>query len=71
LLVWLAWQVGSGLSNVILGWPLLAALAHTAGAAAVMAAGVAVLGMTRAQPSTLPRPDRIRHDAQAPGSTPA
>ncbi|MFG6446945.1 heme A synthase [Roseateles sp. BYS180W] len=30
------WQVVSGLSNVVLGWPLLAALAHTAGAAALL-----------------------------------
>ena len=30
----LAWQLLSGLSNVVLGWPLLAALAHTGGAAA-------------------------------------
>ncbi len=28
------WQLASGLSNVLLGWPLLAAVAHTAGAAA-------------------------------------
>jgi cytochrome c oxidase assembly protein subunit 15 len=28
------WQFGSGLSNVVLGWPLIGALAHTAGAAA-------------------------------------
>lgn len=28
------WQLASGVSNVILGWPLSAALAHTAGAAA-------------------------------------
>ena len=27
------WQLASGLSNVVLGWPLLSALAHTAGAA--------------------------------------
>jgi cytochrome c oxidase assembly protein subunit 15 len=33
----LAWQFFSGLSNVVLGWPLLAALAHTAGAAALIA----------------------------------
>jgi cytochrome c oxidase assembly protein subunit 15 len=33
-LCWLtAWQVASGLSNVVLGWPLAAALAHTLGAA--------------------------------------
>ncbi|XVJ71191.1 MAG: hypothetical protein HEQ39_17475 [Rhizobacter sp.] len=30
----LSWQVLSGVSNVVLGWPLLAALAHTGGAAA-------------------------------------
>lgn len=31
-----AWQVASGLSNVVLGWPLVAALAHTGGAAALL-----------------------------------
>jgi len=31
-----AWQLLSGLSNVVLGWPLLAALAHTGGAAALV-----------------------------------
>ena len=31
-----AWQFVSGLSNVVLGWPLVAALAHTAGAAALI-----------------------------------
>ncbi|MES2886472.1 MAG: COX15/CtaA family protein [Pseudomonadota bacterium] len=30
------WQLLSGLSNVVLGWPLAAALAHTAGAAALL-----------------------------------
>ena len=29
-----AWQLASGLSNVLLGWPLIGALAHSAGAAA-------------------------------------
>jgi heme a synthase len=33
LLVLLVWQVMAGLSNVVLDWPLLAALAHTLGAA--------------------------------------
>ena len=33
-----AWQLLSGLSNVVLGWPLVAALAHTAGAAVLLAA---------------------------------
>lgn len=32
----LAAQLASGLSNVVLGWPLAAALAHTAGAAALV-----------------------------------
>jgi cytochrome c oxidase assembly protein subunit 15 len=30
------WQFVSGMSNVVLDWPLLAALAHTGGAAALM-----------------------------------
>ena len=30
------WQLASGLSNVLLGWPLLAAVAHTAGSAALV-----------------------------------
>ena len=38
---WLAaallWQAGSGLSNVVLGWPIAAALAHSAGAAVLVA----------------------------------
>ena len=32
----LAWQFASGLSNVVLGWPLVAAVAHTGGAAALV-----------------------------------
>jgi cytochrome c oxidase assembly protein subunit 15 len=31
-----AWQLASGLSNVVLGWPLAAAIAHTAGAATLV-----------------------------------
>jgi cytochrome c oxidase assembly protein subunit 15 len=31
------WQLASGLGNVLLGWPLLAAVAHTGGAAALVA----------------------------------
>jgi cytochrome c oxidase assembly protein subunit 15 len=30
------WQAASGLGNVLLGWPLAAAVAHTAGAAALV-----------------------------------
>jgi cytochrome c oxidase assembly protein subunit 15 len=36
-------QLASGLSNVVLGWPLAAALAHTAGAAALAALLIALL----------------------------
>jgi cytochrome c oxidase assembly protein subunit 15 len=32
----LAWQFATGLSNVVLGWPLVAAVAHTGGAAALV-----------------------------------
>jgi len=31
-----AWQLATGLGNVLLGWPLLAAVAHTGGAAAAV-----------------------------------
>ena len=36
LYVFLALQLITGLSNVVLGWPLLAAVAHTGGAGAIM-----------------------------------
>ena len=36
LLGLIAWQAASGLGNVLLGWPLVAAVAHTAGAAALV-----------------------------------
>ena len=39
-----AWQFGSGLSNVVLGWPLPAAVAHTAGAAALVILLAGLLG---------------------------
>ena len=42
-------QLGSGLGNVILGWPLLAALLHTAGAAGM----VVVLTWTVARSSAV------------------
>ena len=36
LVVLLAWQTATGLGNVLLGWPLVAAVAHTAGAAGLV-----------------------------------
>ena len=38
-----AWQLASGLGNVVLGWPLVAALAHTGGAAALVTLLAALL----------------------------
>jgi cytochrome c oxidase assembly protein subunit 15 len=38
-----AWQFASGLSNVVLGWPLVAAVAHTGGAAALITLLTAML----------------------------
>ena len=52
------WQLASGLGNVVLGWPLAAALAHTAGAAMLVAL-LAVL-VTRSAPAALPEPGESR-----------
>jgi cytochrome c oxidase assembly protein subunit 15 len=43
-----AWQLASGLSNVVLGWPLVAALAHTGGAATLLLMCSIVLARLRA-----------------------
>ncbi len=45
-----AWQVASGLGNVLLGWPLVAAVGHTAGAAALVVLVTTLLFRT-ARPS--------------------
>ena len=47
ILALIVWQFASGLSNVVLGWPLLAALAHTAGAAALVIVLTATICNTR------------------------
>ncbi|HYD77290.1 COX15/CtaA family protein [Ramlibacter sp.] len=62
------WQLLSGLSNVVLGWPLLAALAHTAGAAllvmvltwALCESRVAGTAAASARPGVLPARERAR-----------
>ncbi len=43
----LLWQLASGVSNVVLGWPLVAAVAHTGGAAGLVVALTWALGSTR------------------------
>ena len=47
----LAWQVASGLGNVLLDWPLAAALAHTGGAAVLLV--IMVMLLTRARPDAV------------------
>ena len=47
------WQFATGLSNVILGWPLVAAVAHTGGAAALVVVLTWALSESRAA-GTLP-----------------
>jgi cytochrome c oxidase assembly protein subunit 15 len=45
-------QLATGLSNVVLGWPLVAALMHTAGSAALVLTVVGLLRLTEASPDT-------------------
>ena len=53
-------QLVSGLSNVVLGWPLVAALAHTAGAAALVLALTLLLARgTAPSPATAARPAAV------------
>jgi heme a synthase len=54
----LLWQLLSGLGNVVLGWPLAAALAHTGGAAGLVVA--LTLLWSRASVSTGPASTRQR-----------
>jgi heme a synthase len=51
LLGLVAWQAASGLGNVLLGWPLAAAVAHTGGAAALVV--VLTLLLVRSAPRTV------------------
>ena len=54
------WQLASGLSNVVLGWPIVAALAHTAGAAGLAIVLATLLARlqagARSTRATLPLP---------------
>lgn len=63
-MAWLgAWQLASGLSNVVLGWPLAAALAHTAGAAALVGVLTSLLARAtagQAQPVGAPAQVAVR-----------
>ncbi|GAB3770961.1 COX15/CtaA family protein [Ramlibacter monticola] len=48
------WQFATGLSNVVLGWPLLAAVAHTGGAAALVVTLTWALRESRAASAPVP-----------------
>ena len=64
------WQLASGLSNVVLGWPIVAAVAHTAGAAMLVAVLTVLLMRTRAvSPQRLAAAVRGRVPA-VPGDAP-
>jgi cytochrome c oxidase assembly protein subunit 15 len=41
------WQFASGLTNVVLDWPLLAAVGHTGGAAALVVVMTSAIFSTR------------------------
>jgi len=56
VLALVAWQFLSGLSNVVLGWPLVAALAHTGGAAALVIVLSATICQSRSALSAPLRP---------------
>ena len=58
-----AWQLASGLSNVVLGWPLVAAVAHTGGAAALVT--LLTVMLARAQQAR-ERPQSSRVPARQP-----
>jgi heme a synthase len=47
------WQLFSGLANVILDWPMLAAVAHTGGAAALVIVLTGALVVTQTHPASL------------------
>ena len=60
-----AWQLASGLSNVVLGWPLVAALAHSGGAAALAVLMAHLLARAHVRPARAQRPVDARQHATA------
>ncbi|MFO1327341.1 MAG: COX15/CtaA family protein [Rubrivivax sp.] len=54
------WQLVSGLSNVVLDWPLVAALAHTGGAAAMVVVLGSLRTRSRPAPAQAERAWRVR-----------
>jgi cytochrome c oxidase assembly protein subunit 15 len=62
-----AWQAASGLGNVVLGWPLFAAVAHTGGAAALVV--VLTLLIARSAPRAVIAADARDVRAASPSPT--
>jgi len=62
----IAWQVASGLGNVLLDWPLLSAVAHTGGAAALLV--VLAMLLTRARPERAPVHAAVSPDGRSIGA---
>ena len=65
----LAWQAASGLSNVVLGWPIVAALAHSGGGAALVGLLTSLWARSRAG-AALPAEVQARHTASPVGPAP-
>ena len=53
IVVLLLWQLVTGLSNVVLGWPMLAAVSHTGGAAALVIVLTGILCAARGHHSSM------------------
>ena len=49
------WQLATGLSNVVLGWPLVAAVAHTGGAAMLTMLLASLLARAHLQRAAAPQ----------------
>ncbi|MDO9283771.1 MAG: COX15/CtaA family protein [Aquabacterium sp.] len=65
------WQAASGLSNVVLGWPIVAALAHSAGAAGLVGVLTSLWARSRAaagqaRPQGEPTPARTQARSAGP-----
>ena len=56
----LLWQLITGLSNVVLGWPLVAAVSHTGGAAGLVLVCMAALMRMRVSDAVAKKPSHLK-----------
>ncbi len=56
----LLWQLITGLSNVVLGWPLIAAVSHTGGAAGLVLICVSTLMRSRVSETEIKKPSHLK-----------